>query len=101
MKLSEETRRQCVFAITGVKCRGCYQFTKSFYGLADIPTIFRANIDRIHEYCTPAWPGDIMVVTRGNEQDRPRKKLLNVLNKLENVGYRTSKFLHEKKTKWL
>ena len=41
MKLSGETSRQCVFAITGAKFSGYYRFNKGFYGLADIPTIFR------------------------------------------------------------
>ena len=36
MKLSEETSRQCVFAITGGKFSGYYRFKKGFYGLADI-----------------------------------------------------------------
>ena len=40
MKLSEETSRQCVFAITGAKFSGYYRFKKAFYGLADIPTFF-------------------------------------------------------------
>ena len=37
IKLSKETSRQCVFAITGGKFSGYYQFKKGFYGLADIP----------------------------------------------------------------
>ena len=45
MKLSEETSRQCVFAITGAKFNGHYRFKKGFYGLADIPTIFQDKID--------------------------------------------------------
>ena len=40
-KLSEETSRECVFAITGAKFSGYYRFKKGFYGLADIPTIFQ------------------------------------------------------------
>ena len=40
MKLSEETSRQCVFALTGGKFSGYYRFKKGFYGLADIPTKF-------------------------------------------------------------
>ena len=31
MKLSEETSRQCVFALTGGKFSGYYQFKKGFY----------------------------------------------------------------------
>ena len=40
MKLSEETSRQCVFALTGGNFSGYYRFKKGFYGLADIPTFF-------------------------------------------------------------
>ena len=38
MRLSEETSRRCVFALTGGKLSGYYRFKKGFYGLADIPT---------------------------------------------------------------
>ena len=37
VKLSEETSRQCVFAITEGKFSGYYRFKKGIYGLADIP----------------------------------------------------------------
>ena len=90
MKPSEETSRQCVFALTGGKFSGYYRFKKGFYGLADIPTIFQEKIDRTLEYCTPAWLDDIIVVTRGNKQDH-EKKLFDVLTKLEKAGYRASK----------
>ena len=46
MKLSKETSRQCVFALTGGKFSGYYRFIKGFYGLADILTIFQEKIDR-------------------------------------------------------
>ena len=49
MMLSEETSRQCVFAITGGNFSGYYRFKKGFYGLADIPTIFQEKIDRTLE----------------------------------------------------
>ena len=103
MKLSEETSRQCVFALTGGKFSGYYRFKKGFYGLADIPTIFQEKIDRTLGYCTPAVLDDIIVVTRGNKQDH-EKKLFDVLNKLEKAGYRASKKKSEffmKQTKWL
>ena len=90
MKLSEETSRQCVFAITGRKFGGCYRFKKGFYGLADIPTIFQEKIDRTLEYSTPAWLDDIITVTRGSKQEH-EKKLFDILNKLEKTGYRASK----------
>ena len=54
LNLSEETSRQCVFALTGGKFSGYYRFKKGFYGLADIPTIFQEKIDQTLEYCTPA-----------------------------------------------
>ena len=90
MMLSEETSRQCVFAITGGNFSGYYRFKKGFYGLADIPTIFQEKIDRTLEHCTPAWLDDSIVVTRGDRKDH-EKKLFDVLKKLENAGYRASK----------
>ena len=89
MKLSKETSRQCVFAITGGKFSGYYRFKKGFYGLADIPTIFQEKIDRTLEYCTPAWLDDIIVVTRGDRKEN-EKKLFDVLKKLEDAGYPAS-----------
>ena len=103
MKLSEETSRQCVFALTGGKFSGFHRFKKRFYGLADIPKIFQEKIDRTLGYCTPAWLDDIIIVTRGNKQDH-EKKLFDVLNKLEKAGYQASKKKSEvfmKQTKWL
>ena len=103
MKLSKETSRQSVLALTGGKLSGYYRFKKGFYGLADIPTIFQEKIDRTLEYCTPAWLDDIIVVTRGNKQDH-EKKLFDVLNKLEKTGYRASKKKSEffmNRIKWL
>ena len=103
MKLSEETSRQCVLALTGGNFSGYYRFKKGFYGLANIPTIFQEEIDRTLEYCTPAWLDDIIVVTRGSKQDH-EKKLFDVLDKLEKAGYRASKKKSEffmKETKWL
>ena len=103
MKLSKETSRQCVFAITGGNFSGYYRFKKGFYGLADIPTIFQEKIYRTLEYSTPAWLDDIIVVTRGSRKEH-EKKLFEILKKLENAGYRASErkfkfFLN--KTKWL
>ena len=103
MKLSEETSRQCVFAIIGAKFSGYYRLKKEFYGLVDIPTIFQEKIDRTLEYSTPAWLDDIIVVTRGNKQEH-EKKLFDILSKLEKAGYRASKRKSEfflKRTNWL
>ena len=102
-KLSEETSRQCVFALTGGTFSGYYRFKKRFYGLADIPTIFQGTIDRTLGYCTPAWLDDIIIVTRGSKQDH-EEKLIDVLNNLEKAGNRASKKKSEffmKQTKWL
>ena len=60
MKLSEETGRIYVFALTGGKFSGYYRFEKGFYGLADIPIIFQEKIDRTLGYCTPAWLDDFI-----------------------------------------
>ena len=103
MMLSEETSRQCVFAITGGNFSGYYRFKRGFYGLADITTIFQEKIDRTLEYCTPAWLDDIIVVTRGDREDH-EKKLFDVLKKLEDAGYRASERKLEffkNKMKWL
>ena len=103
MRLSEETSRHCVFALTGGNFSGYYRFKKGFYVLADIPTIFQEKVDRTLEYCTPAWLDDIIVVTRGSRQDH-EKKLFDVLNKLEKAGYRASKKKSEffmNRMKWL
>ena len=103
MKLSKETSRQCVFAITGGKFSGYYRFKKGFYGLADIPTIFREKIDRTLKYSTPAWLDDIIVVTRGDRKEH-EKKSFDVLKKLEDACYRASERKSEfflKSTKWL
>ena len=90
MKLSEETSRQSVFAITGGNFSGYYRFKKGFYGLADIPTKFQEKIDRTLKYSTPAWLNDIIIVTRGSKQEH-EKKLFDILNKLDKAGYRASK----------
>ena len=60
MKLSEETGRIYVFALTGGKFSGYYRFEKGFYGLADIPIIFQEKFDRTLGYCTPAWLDDFI-----------------------------------------
>ena len=103
MMLSEETSRQCVFAVTGGNCSGYYRFKRGFYGLADIPTIFQEKIDRTLEYCTPAWLDDRKVVTRGDREDH-EKNLFDLLKKLEDAGYRAKERKSEffkNKIKWL
>ena len=103
MKLSNETSRQCVFAITERKFSGYYPFKKGFYGLADIPTILQETKDRTLEYSTPAWLDDTIVVTRGDREEH-ENKLFNILKKLEDAGYRAKERKSEfflNKTKWL
>ena len=43
MKLSEETSRQCVFALTGGKFSGYYRFKKGFYAWPIYPQYFKRN----------------------------------------------------------
>ena len=103
IKLSKETSRQCVFAITEGKFSGYYRFKKEFYGLADIPAIFQETIDRTLENSTTAWLDDMIVVTRGDRNEH-QNKLFDVLNSLEDAGYRASERKFEyflNKTKWL
>ena len=75
MKLSEETSRQCVFAITGGKFSGYHRFKEGFYGLADIPTIFQEKINRTLGYCTPARLDD-KNNSNTRKQPRPRKETI-------------------------
>ena len=74
MKLSDETSRQCVFAITGGKFSGYYRFKKGFYELAKIPAILQEKIDRTLGYSTPAWLDDILVVNQRKITKNTRKK---------------------------
>ena len=67
MKLSRETIRSCVFAITGAKFSGYYQFKRGFYGLADLPSKFEEEIDGTLEYCTSPWLEDMIVLTLGRK----------------------------------
>ena len=103
MKLSKETSRQCVFAITRGKVSGYYSFKKGFHELDEIPAVFQEKIDRTQECSIPSWLDDIIVVTRGSREDH-EKKLFDVLKKLEDARYRASEQKPEfvsKKTKWL
>ena len=100
MTLSEETSRQCVFAITGGNFSGCYHIKKGFYSFADTPTIFHAKSNRTLEYCTPAWLNDIIMVTRGDRKDHEKK----ILRDLENAGFKARESKSEffqNKMKWL
>ena len=73
MRLSEETSRKCVYAISRGNFSGHYQFKKGSYGLADIPTKFQEKIHRALEYYTPTCLYEIIVVTRGNKEGHEKK----------------------------
>ena len=88
--LSREARNLCIFAVTGGNFTGYYRFLKRFYGLADIPPIFQEKIDQTLENKHPAWLDDIIVVTKGSKEQH-RKKLIDVLTRLENAGYKLAK----------
>ena len=93
-KLSKEAAKHRVFSITGGNFTGHYRFKKGFYGLSDIPTVFKEHIDKVLETKTPVWLDDIICVTNGTI-DEHEQEVREVLNKLQNAGYRAS----EKKTK--
>ena len=92
-KLSKEAAKHCVFSIIGGDFTGHYRFKKGFYGLSDIPTVFQDYIDKVLEFKTPVWLNDIICVTNGTI-DEHEQEVREVLNKLQNAGYRAS----EKKT---
>ena len=46
MKLSEETSRQCIFAITGAKFNGYYRFKKSSTDLPTFPQSFKKKLTK-------------------------------------------------------
>ena len=57
--------------------------------MADIPTIFQEKIDQTLENKHPAWLEYILIVTKGTKEQHKRE-LTDVLNKLENAGYKLS-----------
>ena len=102
-KLSEEAARHCVFSIIAGDFPGNYRFKKSFYGLSDIPTVFREHIDAVLEFNTTVWLDDIICVTNGNIEDH-EKEVREVLIKLQNPRYRASERkteLFKKELTWL
>ena len=94
LKLSRRAMDLCIFAIIGGNFIGYYRFLKSFYGLADIPTLFQEKIDQTLENKHPAWLDDIIAVTKGSKQ-KHMEELIDVLTKLENAGYRLSGSISE------
>ena len=98
-----ETSKHCNFDVKGENMNGYYQFLKSFYGPADIPTIFEEKTDRTLEHQTPVWLDDIIIVTRGTKEEHTRK-IYSVLTIQENEGYKASKKkskFYQKETIWL
>ena len=89
LKVSDETRRQCYFAITGGNMKGYYRFKKGFCSLSDIPTKFQEKLNRTLNYQTPVWLKDILVVTKGTKRNTG-KKLFTLVAKLQEAGYRAS-----------
>ena len=92
-KLSKVAAKHCVFSIIGGDFTGHYRFKKGFYGLSDMPTVFKEHIDKVLDFKTPVWLDDIICLTNGTI-DEHEQEVREVLNKLQNAGYRAS----EKKT---
>ena len=63
IKLDEKTKKFYMLTVSGGEFTGSYRFLKGVYGLADIPTIFQEQIDKILEHKHPAWLGDILIIT--------------------------------------
>ena len=63
IKLDEKTKKFYMLTISGGEFTGYYRFSKGVYGLADLPTIFQEQIDKILEHKQPAWLGDIIGIT--------------------------------------
>ncbi len=100
--LYKNTAKHCVAAIVGGKATGHYRFLKGFYGLADTPVVFQSKIDRVLDYSARAWQDDIIVASRGTEEEH-LAELERLLKKLEDSGYRVSiekSKLFQKETEW-
>ena len=87
IKRDDETKDLCIFTITGGKFTRYYRFSKGFYGVADIPTIFQERIDKKLEFKHPAWQDDIIIVTKGTIE-KHEAKVKETMKKLKNAGYR-------------
>ena len=76
------------------KATGHYRFRKGFYGLANKPVVFQTKIEKVLNYETPAWPDDIIVVTRGTagEHETELRKTFKSLEDLASA--KKSKFFH-------
>ena len=93
-KLDENTKNLCIFTVTGGDFTEYYRFLKSFYGLADIPTIFQERIDTTLEHKHPAWLDDIISLTKGN-RDKYEAEVREIITKLEQAGYRLNANIFE------
>ena len=89
LQLSKRAMDLCIFAVTGGTFTGYMRFLKGFYGLADLQTVSKKKSTKHWIKKHPAWLDDIIVVTKGSKQNH-MDELLDVLTKLENVGYRLS-----------
>ena len=85
IKLNAETAKQCNFNIVRGQATGTYRFLTVFYGLADMPAEFQKAMDGIlnHAKNTFCFLDDILVVSKGNEQEHERL-VTNVFKKLDN-----------------
>ena len=62
-------------------------FPKSFYGLADISTIFQERTDTTLKHKQPTMLDDIVIVTKGNIE-KHEMEVRDTIEKLENARYR-------------
>ena len=91
--MTAETAKRCNFKIIGGQTTGTYLFLTGFYGLADMPAEFQKAMDRTinHAKNTFCFLDDILIVSKGSEQEH-EKLVLNVLEKLEeNLALKLSK----------
>ena len=86
IKLDDDTKNLCIFTVTGGNFTGYYRFSKGFYGLADILTLFQERIDTSLEH-KHTWLDDIIIVTKGN-LEKHEMEVRETITKLEKAGYR-------------
>ena len=76
LELHEETSKHCVFALTGEKFIGHYRLRRTFYQLAEKPTVSEEKNERTLNWKTLAWLEDMIFATRGrkNQNTWPNEK---------------------------
>ena len=79
MKLSQETSRQCVFALTGGKFSGYKRLKKCLTDLPIYPYYFKKKIDRKLGYCTTE------VDENGIKPNEKKVEAISKLNQPENT----------------